>query len=566
MKELYKNICICLFIVFLIIFMMFHYCDESFTNTNTNNEITTKYDIKYSPSGVQDIIQVKDTNANVSLTYIDDITRRNPHRITCPPGYINDKTRGCIKSCPPGQVYDSKSKKCAPTCLPFQKVSYTDTSASCTAKCWDIQYYDIFSGNCYDCPIGYKGDGNNNCIPTKTCATGQKVIDNYGTCTQCTTGQYVDSHNKCQDICPSYQHYNADGSCTLKCPNPNQYSDPLYGCINCPTGYLVDGSNVCQPHAPCPEGTFLDNAGINCVSQCPVYDTYDTTKNLCVPICSGSTPIYDQYSKSCIPCPDGQMYSGSYNKCKPAPTPPPPTCGPGFVMGTSNQGCKSICPDWRVNDTSNPTTCDLRCPLKTQYFDDKTMFGCVDCPTGFTVDAYNDCTVPVPTSPPPTCGPGYYMNTTTKTCTSNCPYWRYNDPTNPKNCLPMCSSNTQRYDNQYNFGCESCPTRYAVDNNNECTILLPTPPPPPPPPSINIALNQASNLNNASSSNSNASSNSSSSANPVVNNNNTNSSGSPASGGGGGSAPACNPRECAMGKCPLIGDPNACCFGLYKPC
>ena len=453
------------------------WCDESFSNTNTDDAITTKYDIKYSPSGVQDIIRVNDTNANVSLTYIDDITRRNTHRITCPPGFINDKTKGCIKSCPSGQVYDSKLKNCAPTCLPFQKVSYTDSSASCTAKCWDIQYYDIFSGNCYNCPIGYTGDGNNNCIPTKTCATGQKVIDNYGNCTQCTTGQYVDSNNKCKDICPSYQHYNADGSCTLKCPNQNQYSDPLYGCINCPTGYLVDGSNVCQPHAPCPEGTFLDNAGINCVSECAVYDNYDSTKNLCVPICSGTTPIYDQYSKSCVPCPEGQIYSGSYNKCKPAPTLPPPTCGPGFVMG-SNQGCQSICPDWRVNDTSNPSTCDLRCPLKTQYYDDKTLFGCVDCPTGFTVDAYNECTVPVPTTPPPTCGPGYYLNTTTKTCTTTCPYWRSNDPTNPKNCIALCPSNTQRYDNQFNFGCEECPKGYAVDNKNECTIILPTIPPP----------------------------------------------------------------------------------------
>jgi hypothetical protein len=227
-----------------------------------------------------------------------------------------------------------------------------------------------------------------------------------------------------------------------------------------------------------------------------------------------------------------------------------------------------------VNDTSNPTSCDLRCPLKTQYFDDKTMFGCVDCPTGFTVDAYNNCTVPVPTSPPPTCGPGFYMNTTTKKCTTDCPYWRYNDPTNPKNCLPMCPSSTQRYDNQYNFGCESCPTGYGVDNNNECTILLPTPPPPPPPPSINIALNQSADLNNASSSNSssNASSNSSSQANPVVNNTNNNtitnspgSSGGKSSGGGGGGS-SCNPRECGMGKCPLIDDSNACCFGLYKPC
>jgi len=491
MKNFYTNLCLSILIIVSILFFSFKWADETFTNMASPQAspppMTTKYDILYTPEGVKDIIQMQDRTNHTTLTYMDDITKRRPHR-TCPPGTTYDITQGgCIPQCPPGTTYDARIQGCAPVCLPFQTLSYTnqgplnDTSAVCVAKCWDIQYYDIYTGSCQNCPVGYTGDGNNNCIVKAQCPHGQVPVDNYGTCVGCPPGKILNDQYQCDDICPPHKKYNSDGTCSLKCPAPNQYSDPLYGCINCPTGYLVDGSNVCQPRPPCPVGHFLDNAGIECVSECPYYDKYDPTNNICIPICTGANPIYDKNTIQCVPCPAGQIYSGSYNTCIPGPTTPPPTCPPGFQP--TKTGCESVCPHWRMNNAINPGTCDLRCPSKTQFFDDKVSFGCVDCPTGFTVDAYNSCTVPVPTTPAPTCGPGYIRNSTTRECDSVCPIWRMNDPKNPRECALICPAPNQYYDAVYNYGCANCPAGYGVDNNNQCTIALP-PPPPPPPPSV----------------------------------------------------------------------------------
>ena len=470
------------------------------------SQIYTDYNLIYTADGVKDVVKIKDPKTSASIIYMDDITKLN--NSYCPVGFVYDKELGCKTECPPGMVYDHKIQQCTNQCLPFQNTTYTDhdTSASCTAKCQTIQYFDIFTKTCNNCPIGYIGDGNNNCKAWPDCPDGQQVVDNYGTCKGCPYGQKMDSNFQCQEICQSYQKYDEDGSCALKCPNPNQYSDPWYGCINCPVGYLVDGSNVCQPRPPCPEGQFLDNAGIQCVSECAIYDRYDKTTGTCVPICGGLTPFYDHLAYECVPCPDGQIFSGSYNKCIPAPTPPPPTCGPGYVA--KNGQCQSICPDWRVNDRTNPGTCNLLCPTH-QYFDDTISYGCVDCPSGYTVDANNTCQPPAPTTPPPfSCNGGYTLNTHTNLCESICTPWRTNDQNNPINCMLRCPLSTQRYDTM-NQGCVDCPYGWSVDNNNECTI----PPPPPPPttkPPIIITNNQTTTMNNLSNSSSDSTSNSTS--------------------------------------------------------
>jgi hypothetical protein len=487
---------------------------EGYEERKPSDNIYTDYNLIYTADGVKDVVKIKNPKTNASIIYMDDITKLN--QSYCPTGFVYDKKLGCKTECPPGMVYDHQIQQCTNQCLPFQNTTYTDndSSASCTAKCKTIQYFDIFTKTCNNCPIGYIGDGNNNCIAWPDCPDGQKVVDNYGTCKGCPYGQTMDASFQCHDICQSYQKYDEDGTCALKCPNPNQYSDPWYGCINCPLGYLVDGSNVCQPRPPCPEGQFLDNAGIHCVSECAIYDRYDKTTGTCVPICGGLTPFYDHLAFECVPCPDGEIFSGSYNKCIPGPTPPPPTCGPGYVL--SNGQCKSICPDWRVNDRTNPGTCNLLCPSRTQYFDDVISYGCLDCPSGYTVDANNTCQPPAPTTPPPfSCTGGYALNTHTNMCESVCSPWRTNDPDNPMGCKLICPLSTQRYDTTVQ-DCVDCPYGWSVDNNNECTI----PPPPPPPttkPPIIITNNQTTNTNNSSNSSSNSSSSSTSTSNPIVN-------------------------------------------------
>jgi hypothetical protein len=473
-------------LLFIIIFLLYILVDTLFSyvwifdKESFTNPIQTDYNIQYTPKGVKDIIRMIDTkNPYSSVTYVDDVTSIHPKQ-PCPTNYTHDPILGCIPQCTTGFQYDTKARACVPICAPYQTLKYvSDGSAICVSKCYDIEYYDLTSNKCKTCPIGYTGDGNNNCIALKPCSAGATMVDNYGTCKTCPNGQKMNQSTfECEPICKSYEQYNEDGTCTLKCPRQNQYSDPLYGCVNCPIGYLVNDQNECQPRPPCPEGEFLDNAGINCLSECPVYDKFDPTTKTCTPICSGATPIYDPLSLQCVPCPANQIYSGSYNKCIPAPTPPPPTCGPGFNMVDGQ--CQSMCPDWLINDPKDPLSCIPRCASNSQYYDDTMTFSCIDCPTGFTVDTYNKCTVPVPTPPPPTCGPGYTMNTDTNRCDSICPPWRTNDPKNPTSCVLLCTDPTQYYDTQNNYGCAHCPPGYGVDNNNQCTIPLPQPTTAPP--------------------------------------------------------------------------------------
>ena len=422
--------------------------------TSAPSNFLTSYFQQFSKDGVKDIINIKDKATNTTLSYYDTIT----------------DLQHIPRKCPEGYVYDTKTKTCNAQCPTFEKMTYPhgkDSSGVCTPKCTKTyQYYDIFTGDCHDCPIGYKSDGNNNCIAKDPCpGHGAQYVDHVSGCQSCPFGQSFDASFQCTSNCLSYEDYNYDGTCSLKCPLDYQFSDPNYGCQNCPTGYLKDGSNNCVLAPPCPVGEFRDSAG-KCLSECYVYDKYDAGTKTCAPICTGANPIYNPLSKECIPCPAGQVYSGANNTCVPAPTQPAPTCGPGFTI-QPNGTCKSYCDYWRQNDTGNPTSCVLKCP-KTQYFDNVINFGCVDCPDGYKVDAYNRCQAP----PKATCGPGYIMNTSTNECESYCDDWRENDTKNPRKCNLICPSPNERYDvNSYN--CVKCPPGFEVNILNVCVELPP---------------------------------------------------------------------------------------------
>ena len=417
--------------------------------TNSPPNFLTSYFQQFSKDGVKDIINIQDRAANTTLSYYDTVT----------------DLQHIPRKCPEGYVYDMKTKTCNAECPTFQKMTYPggkDSSGVCTPKCTkSYQYYDIFTGECKECPIGYKSDGNNNCIAKDPCpGHGAQYVDHVSGCQSCPFGQSFDASFQCTPNCLSYEQYNYDGTCSLKCPLDYQFSDPNYGCQNCPTGYLKDGSNNCVLAPPCPVGEFRDSAG-KCLSECYIYDKYDAGTKTCAPICSGANPIYNPISKECIPCPSGQVYSGANNTCVPAPTTPAPTCGPGYIKQVDGT-CKSYCDYWRQNDTGNPTSCVLKCP-KTQYFDNVINFGCVDCPDGYKVDAYNRCQAP----PKATCGPGYIMNPSTNECESYCDDWRENDTKNPRKCNLICSSKNEYY-NIYQNGCVQCPPGYEVNSNNVC--------------------------------------------------------------------------------------------------
>jgi hypothetical protein len=423
----------------------------STTVTSAPSNFITSYFQQFSKDGVKDIINIKDKAANTTLSYYDTIT----------------DLQHIPRKCPEGYVYDTKTKTCNAQCPTFEKMTYPhgkDSSGVCTPKCTKTyQYYDIFTGDCNDCPIGYKSDGNNNCIAMEPCSHGAQYVDHVSGCQSCPFGQQFDSNFECKSMCLPYEDYNYDGTCSMKCPLDYQFSDPNYGCQNCPTGYLKDGSNQCIPAPPCPVGEFYDSTG-RCLSECYVYDKYDANTKTCAPICSGANPIYNPASKECIPCPAGQVYSGANNTCVPAPTPPAPTCGPGFTI-QPNGTCKSYCDYWRMNDTGNPTSCVMKCP-NTQYFDNMVNFGCVDCPDGYKVDAYNRCQPP----PKATCGPGYVMNDITNQCESYCDYWRINDEKNPRKCNLTCPLPGE-YFNQNENGCAKCPDGYLVNSMNVCTQI-----------------------------------------------------------------------------------------------
>jgi hypothetical protein len=282
--------------------------------------------------------------------------------------------------------------------------------------------------------------------------------------------------------CTPYQTFTQDpntgiASCANICQDTQQYFDTTgKTCRYCPIGYTNDGNNNCVPLETCPYGLKYVDHTKNCVS-CPVGQKYDDTIN-CVDICldyesyqpDGTCKLkcpsrlqyYDKTTQSCLSCPAGYL-EDDHNNCVPAPT-----CPPGQIPDV-NQTCVTQCTQsWtRYDVTSN--TCVPRCYDGQQLVNNQ----CVDCPDGTMSDGNNNC-VPLPTTPPPTCNPGYNYDAVQKKCVSDCPTGYKNNLFNNLQCDPMCFG----YEYYSNGTCLTCPDGQVSDGKNGC-MAAPTPAPTP---------------------------------------------------------------------------------------
>jgi len=402
----------------------------------------------------------------------------------CLPGSVyNSATHGC--DCSAGFTYSTRLG-CLSDCASYE--TYVTTGGlggggSCAPLCTDPnQYYNTTTRSCQACPVGYQvgPDMDNVCTAMTACELNQ-VYDASGNCKSCPEGQVGDADNQCVSACLDFQTYNSlTGECMATCPGHNRYMDMTTGqCRTCPPGMMTDSHNQCVVAPECPPGMRLD-ANAQCVNQCLVWETYDAALDVCLPQCNvqNSAGFYTQYldlerTDACVPCGSGMISDGN-NGCMQGPTLPAPTCPAGYVMNRGN--CEMTCAPWRKYDV-HTDSCILRCPSKTQHWDD-TAKGCINCPTGFQVDGFNQCIVGIPVAPvyntpAPTCAPGYVANSK-GVCVSECPAFATNNAYDPLVCDKKCPGENQYWDATNPTTCGTCPNGYVSDEHggcNDCDVL-----------------------------------------------------------------------------------------------
>ena len=396
----------------------------------------------------------------------------------CPFGYQTDNQNNCIPlpDCPVGTKYSDNTGNCIPYSIPVIPVANTckyyqldnsiasNNNADCTKlHCTATypngkrkQYYDLQQQKCVDCPVGYSANEHNICVINSECPDGFKMDSTSAT--------------GCVSVCTqSWEQWDtAAQACVNKCTGKD-----IHGYLNQKTVF-----------------TTVLNTGTG------VYDTVGSLNNgFNTDSCStgggggggtggggGVNPggINDMNTYTCTNCPDSFISDGA-NGCKLGPTPPAPTCEPGYDM--VNGVCSLPCTDWRKYDI-NTDSCELRCKdLNNHWETNKNGTGqCVACVLGFTADADNNCTVKIPikpvmNTPVPSCAPGSYSyidpNTEETKCKSVCPVYTKPDPIDPTVCNSLCVGNLY-YDGKSSgtpagSGCVSCGNGYLADpDTNTC--------------------------------------------------------------------------------------------------
>lgn len=437
----------------------------------------SKIQIHATDNEIQSNIVTIDNRGHIVNSELDTTIYARPHTTCLEGGTYNPDTHQC--ECPPGFTY-STLLGCLSDCAPYQTYvsNASGTDGQCANVCSDpTQYYNTTTGQCQSCPVGYQANDTNLCTPLPACELGQ-VYDATGSCVPCPDGQTAGENNQCMNICLDYQVYDAlSGDCQSACKR-NEYMDFTVGsgtCVPCPRGYINDGTNRCVMAPECPAGQSMD-AHANCVSQCLSWETYDPVIGVCIPKCNvrNAAGYYTEYldlkhTDTCVSCGPGMIGDGA-NGCMQGPTAPPITCPPGYKM---NHGtCEMPCAPWRKYDI-HTDSCILRCHTQTQHWDD-TIKGCVQCPPGYKVDGFNQCTVPIPkapvyNTPAPTCPPGY-AKYTDGTCVSTCPDYATNNSNDPLVCDFKCAALNQYWDatNTAGTGCSTCTHGYTTDATNQC--------------------------------------------------------------------------------------------------
>jgi len=499
----FRNIGLCILILFIGCILLFHkqnnYDDKNITFTYKMSErftgkndsyIITEAEIKDTPREFYEKVKSVNSDGTYDVAKFD-VKIKSKHKIDCiSPASYNKNTFSC--DCPSGFDYQD-SYGCISKCPTWKK---TNADGTCTDYCdYFANPYQFWNGStCTDCPIGFKNDGNNNCIPMNECPMHMSYTKQ-------------SPHNCVTNITPTptplnckpYEFSNA-GVCYPKCPIETEIYDTVEEkCKSCNVlgpneaprsrNYINDGSNNCVPGTSCHVGEKIDPISGLCVPICAhdwqkyveletVAGVCSSAKYNCIPKCD-SDQYYDDGTSSgtnqapgpyaeCRYCPIGTMSDGNNNCVEiPITLAPVPKCSVGYQLNPATNSCVSKCDPWRFNDESDPTYCDLICPSMYQFYDltlGKDSFGytinngCANCPVGYIADDNNVCSL---------CdGSGGYEMQNGK-CVAECKSWQTWDHEH-NICDYNCTDHRQFYKD--GVGCQYCPVGYLTvpDLKNDC--------------------------------------------------------------------------------------------------
>lgn len=468
------GLCIIVILLLICLYIFSRRSDQEGMTTapTTGPYKISRMDIDASDNYINERVLTLDTEGHVTETNLDtDILHKSSMNCIAPAAY-NPSLRGC--DCSAGYTYSTKLG-CLAKCPLYQTYSEDMTGPTCTNICTDPnQYYNMTTQSCQFCPYGYQQDESNKCSILPSCPIGQGYNDHSGTCNSCPEGQTFNDSNECTNICLDYQEFNPlSETCDSRCKKYERFDESLRQCVPCPLGMVNNGKNQCIVQAECAAGQMFGNDAV-CMSKClEKWEIYDPTHDVCTQQCIGKNGAgqFNQYldlvyDDQCHTCPDGQISNGM-NGCMPGPPVPVPTCEPGYEM---NHGkCVLTCAPWRVYNEMTDN-CQLRCD-KSQRWDTDTNLGCVNCPEGYTVDALNQCTVPIPKAPlvhvpRPTCPPGFIMDLD-GSCTSVCQDYAVNNVDDPFLCDLKCQERNKIW-SRATKGCITCGNGYLNDRDNKC--------------------------------------------------------------------------------------------------
>jgi hypothetical protein len=512
-------------------------------NRNDEKYIESKVKVDAGTNYINENIQTVDNQGHFSINN-DNLVIHNQVSQTClDPATYDPTKKSCV--CPDGFNY-SNVVGCLPICEYWQKYTTDGMGGGvCQDICSDPnQYFNselttlTSQNSCSYCPYGYQTNQINMCVPLNDCPTGKKYIDNTGICK---------SYNVCSYFQVDNSHGQNMDCSKLKCPIKTQFFDVnTQTCKDCPNGYSVNDKNICILNNECPDGYHL-GPHATCVPSCTAWwEQWDTAQQACTNKCTGTDAhgylnqyavitvnsgdskkdkvtgfendtcsikditgidveggiigssgggitftgdgvgyggINDKNTYTCSTCPAPMISDGS-NGCMMGPTPPAPTCEPGYEM--INGVCSLPCSNWRKYDVKTDS-CILRCLDTTQFWQTNPNGAgeCLTCKSigkdGYKVDANNECTVKIPiapilNTPVPSCAPGFYSyidpDTEQSKCKSKCTDFTTQNSKDPEVCDPICTAENTYYDSSKPVGsqCIKCGYGYLVDREtNICS-------------------------------------------------------------------------------------------------
>jgi proprotein convertase subtilisin/kexin type 5 len=193
-------------------------------------------------------------------------------------------------------------------------------------------------------------------------------------------------------------------------------------------------------------------------SDCPSGQWYDTTTEVCLN-CASPCSTCKGSATTCTWCIANYVFIEKTSTCSPVMT--TPDCPAGTIKDPYFSYCRN-CPDF-CSSCSSVTTCTA-C-VKGYYLTTNTngTITCSppkSCPAGYRSDDANGCVAcssncaSCPSSSTCNlCMQGYYLDTTTKQCTQNCPAGYYGDSASRvcMICSPACATCVNN-----NYTCTSC--------------------------------------------------------------------------------------------------------------